>query len=231
MEENYYYVLEEEKTEFKHFLDLVDEKLPFCNYKVIDEQHHFFVEKNLMLTPAGNPVIINNPCAELLMTDFIRWGTGHYRYPLSTITYLFSYLDFIRDKSEDNLRSKILLLLENDWMLQPSTDINLFMLRPKEYYNEQKPFYPEFRYWLSKLTKTQLGGVLLLHGIFNSIYLAFLLINGLRYVYNKEIVRHFKYAYWRQANLDYPNNYWKYRSMKAIFQAFRNWYAYFDQMR
>jgi len=225
MEENYYYLLEEEKTESIHFLDLADERLPYCNYKVIDEQHHFFVEKNLMLTPAGNPVIISNPCTELLMPDFNRCGTGNYKYPLSTITYLFSYIDFIRDRSEDNLRSKILLLLEKDWMLQPSPDENLFMLRPREYYNEQKPFYPEFRYWLSTLSKTQLGGVLLLHGIFKSVYLAYLLIKGLRYEYDKKIFKHFKYAYWKHAKLDYPNNYWKYRSMKAIFQVFRNWFA------
>lgn len=230
MKEQYSYSLREDQVDLIHFMDLDDNELAYCTYKNVDGKFQFYADKEPMFSPAGNPVLVKNPLLELIVIDFNRWGTGYFQYPFTCICYFFSYLDFIKSHSEEYLRNRILELLKEDWMLQGGVDVNLQMLQYVEWHPEQNPFMPQYKFWLSGLSKSQLGGVLLLHEVYESVYLPYILTKGLRYKSQTKILKLFKNAYWRRKKLDYPRKYWKYANIHWNFQTFRFWMEHYGEM-
>lgn len=157
------------------------EKVDGDVYHYVKTGDKFLIKRNedKVLSPGNNPVEISNELLAKRCVDHMNIYGEEYQNPASIVNFIYSEIEFFRKITKEELVGNVLADFRGDWTLrcpyyEPEKESKWIAA-----FGEPAARRKEVTVWLDTLTRSQVGGVVIMTADFSSPNLAYILSNNI----------------------------------------------------
>lgn len=172
------------------------EKLDGVVYHYIKSGDKFLIKSNdeVVIAPGDNIVEISNELLAKRCVDHMNIYGEEYRNPVSIVNFIYSEIEFFRKMTKDELKRAIISDFKDDWTLSCPYDEPTQESKWIAAFGEPEVREKEVIAWLDTLTRSQVGGIVIMTAIFSSPNLAYILSKNTA-GNQKKIIKYFDREY------------------------------------
>lgn len=193
-------------------------------YHYVKSRDKFLIKRHdeVVLSPGNNTVEISDELLAKRCIDHMNIYGEEYQNPSSIVNFIYSEIEFFRKSTQEELKGHVLEDFRDDWTLRcPYID----PARESKWiaaFGEPGARRKEVISWLDTLSRSQVGGVVIMTADFSSPNLAFILSKNIAND-QKRFIKYFDKEYHKYRNGIGDTFYTPYDELVKIFDNYLFW--------
>lgn len=217
------------KQKGKYTIELAPkvEKQIGANYHYEFSEGKYLIKgKNKTLkTPGGKPVLTNSEPLAIKAIEHLEAFGEDYTMAYSIVCFLYSNIDFFEPKPKEELESYILNDLETDWTFRNKFTGNKSNEKYRDLFDNYDNREGNLKEWLKGLSKSQVGGVVVMGASLRSVNTAYILSNFYHKINLQEFTEYYDKCYHKYHNKAGGGMY-GFHSLEQTHQIFENYLSW-----
>ena len=215
------------KTDEGYEIDLkpniVKEEGAEYHFSLRNGVYHILRNKRAIYTPARTKVTVFNEALAKRTVEHLNIYGREYESPYSIVNFVYSYLDFFKDQTKEELNSPILQDYENDWLLftRESDPKKFDEWFPDHGSGAKSKEY--FEGWLQTLTEFQTGAVIIFGAALSSVNTARLLSTTWNNANLNQLAKEYFKVRKNYSKISYNHLFWSEEDIARIFENYLFW--------